>query len=196
VAAPGVLRLSESLKEIGPEKMSVQYSNTPCVCTPVQKFPDQNSMAVPASYEAVAPGTPGGAPSRSRLARVLSVGALMILACAALVALLGTATEQRHMRTALVTVTPEQSLDELALQFLTHGATMSVKQMEAKLSAWRNLPSTLLDLPTHVGDIRTQMLALGPKGHGESFTTALDGVRAPPTRPCAVLYRALSRAPG
>jgi len=149
-------------------------------------------MAVPASYEAVAPST-GGAPSRSRLARVVSIGALVILACAALVALLGTATEQRHMRTALVTVTPDQSLDELALQFLKHGATMSVKQMEAKLSAWRNSPATLLDLPTHVAGSRTQMLALGPKDHGESFTTALDGVHAPPARPCAVLYRAPSR---
>jgi hypothetical protein len=123
----------------------------------------------------------------------VSIGALVILACAALVALLGTATEQRHMRTALVTVTPDQSLDELALQFLKHGATMSVKQMEAKLSAWRNSPATLLDLPTHVAGSRTQMLALGPKDHGESFTTALDGVHAPPARPCAVLYRAPSR---
>jgi len=143
-------------------------------------------MAVPASYEAVAPAG-GGAPSRSRLARVISGGSLMILACAALVALLGTATEQRHRRTVLVSITPDQSLDELALQFLKHGATMSVKQMETKLSAWRNSPSTLLDLPTHVDGGRTQMLALGPKDHGESFTTALDGARAPPPPPSAAL---------
>ena len=91
--------------------------------------------------------------------------------CAALVALLGAATEQRHA--ALVSVTPDQSLDELALQFLKHGATMSVKQMEAKLSAWHNDPATLLDLPTRTGSSRTQMLALGPKARGESFATAL-----------------------
>ena len=141
-------------------------------------------MAVPASYEAVAPAG-GGAPSRSRLARVASAGALMILACAALVALLGAATEQRHA--ALVSVTPDQSLDELALQFLKHGATMSVKQMEAKLSAWHNDPATLLDLPARTGSSRTQMLALGPKARGESFATVLAGVpRAAPARPPAL----------
>jgi len=69
-------------------------------------------------------------------------------------------------------VTPDQSLDELALQFLKHGATMSVSQMETKLSAWHNSPATLLNMPTNSGS-RTQMLALGPKASGESFKTAL-----------------------
>ena len=97
----------------------------------------------------------------------------MILACTALVALLGVTTERQHTAT-LVSVTPDQALDQLALQFLKHGATLSVKQMEAKLAAWHDSPATLLNLPTSKGS-RTQMLAIGPKSTGETVRTVLAG---------------------
>jgi len=126
----------------------------------------------PASYDAVSPAAAGGAVNRSRVARVVSAASVMMFACAALVALLGSATEQKHA-SLLVAVTPDQSLDQLALQFLKHGATMSVKNMETKLSAWHNNPSTLLDLNSESSVGRTQMLALGPKSRGESFSSAL-----------------------
>lgn len=104
---------------------------------------------------------------------------MVMFACAALVALLGSATEQEHA--SLLAVTPDQSLDALALQFLKHGATMSVKDMEHKLDAWHNSPATLLNIPANVGAGRTQMLALGPRSSGESFGQALDGAyRASP----------------
>jgi len=132
-------------------------------------------MALPTSYETVAPAS--GSPGRSgRVARVVSAAALVMFACAALVALLGSATEQKHA--SLLAVTPDQSLDVLALQFLKHGATMSVKDMEHKLNAWHNSPATLLDMPKDVGAGRTQMLALGPRASGESFGQALDGAGA------------------
>jgi hypothetical protein len=72
-------------------------------------------------------------------------------------------------------ITPSQSLDALALDFLKHGATMSVKQMEHKLDAWHNNPATLLGYSTNTPGSRTQMLALGPHHTGESFSSALAG---------------------
>ena len=128
-------------------------------------------QALPTSYESVAPAS--GAPSRSRVVRVVAAAAMVMLACAALVALLGSATEQTQ--SSLLAVTPDQSLDALALQFLKHGATMSVKDMKHELDAWHNSPATLLNIPANVGTGRTQMLALGPRSSGESFGEALDG---------------------
>jgi hypothetical protein len=93
---------------------------------------------------------------------VISAAALALFACAALITLLGAATEQG--RSELYAITPNQALDKLALDFLKHGATMSVQDMESKLSAWHNSPATLLDMDTHVKGLEpTQMLALGPK---------------------------------
>jgi len=128
-------------------------------------------QALPTSYETVAPASSPG--RTGRVARVVSAAAMVMFACAALVALLGSATEQK--RASLLAVTPDQSLDALALQFLKHGATMSVKDMEHKLDAWHNSPATLLDISKDVGAGRTQMLALGPRASGESFGQALDG---------------------
>jgi len=128
-------------------------------------------MARP-SYDAVAPAP--GAPSRSRATRVAAAAAVMVLACTAVVALVGMSTEQQR-GASLLAMTPSQTLDHLALMFLKHGATMSVKDMEAKLDAWHNNPSTLLDVDQHVQGMRTQMLALGPKSKGDTFSTALEG---------------------
>ena len=128
-------------------------------------------MARP-SYDAVAPAP--GAPSRSRATRVAAAAAVMVLACTAVVALVGMSTEQQR-GASLLAMTPSQTLDHLALMFLRHGATMSVKDMEAKLDAWHNNPSTLLDADQHVQGMRTQMLALGPKSKGDTFSTALEG---------------------
>ena len=120
-------------------------------------------------HEAVGPAA-SSTPRRSRVARVISAAALALFACAALITLLGAATEQG--RSELYTITPNQALDKLALEFLKHGATMSVQDMESKLSAWHNSPATLLDMATHVKGLEpTQMLALGPK-------SILAGVRA------------------
>jgi hypothetical protein len=130
-------------------------------------------------YETVSP-VASSTQRRSRVARVISAAAFALFACAALITLLGAATE--HGPSELYTITPNQALDKLALDFLKHGATMSVQDMESKLSAWHNSPATLLDMATHVKGLEpTQMLALGPNSILAGVRLFLDGS-------CSLIY--------
>jgi len=73
--------------------------------------------------------------------------------CAALVFLVSDAKEAPVED---MIITPEQKLSSIVSELAEHGATMSLKEMEAKLEAWRKDPNTLLDMPENA---RTQMLA-------------------------------------
>jgi len=86
-----------------------------------------------------------------RIALVASAVALTL--CAALVFLVSDANEAPVED---MIITPEQKLSSIVSELAEHGATMSLKEMEAKLEAWRKDPNTLLDMPENA---RTQMLA-------------------------------------
>ena len=66
--------------------------------------------------------------------RVAATGAAVILACAAVVALVGVST-QTH-KSELVIVQPHASLNELADYFLANGAAMSPKDAIQRIQAW------------------------------------------------------------
>ena len=110
-------------------------------------------MALP-TYESVA-AAPSERPKRSRVSRALACAAV-ILAVAAVVALAGQATEQG--RASLVAVQPQSSLDELAQEFLDHGARMSVTDIKTQLAAFARNPGATLKFPK----ARTMMLADAP----------------------------------
>ncbi len=110
-------------------------------------------MAVPQDFEAYG-AAPQGPAARStmrpfRIALVASAVALTM--CAALVFLVSDAKEAPVED---MIVTPEQKLSSIVSELAEHGATMSLKEMEAKLEAWRKDPNTLLDMPENA---RTQV---------------------------------------
>ncbi len=110
-------------------------------------------MAVPQDFEAygAAPQAPA-ARSTMRPFRVALVAcAVALTMCAALVFLVSDAKEAPVED---LVFTPEERLSSIVTELAEHGATMSLKEMEAKLDAWRKDPSTLLDLPENA---RTQV---------------------------------------
>merc|ERR1712216_1057424 len=70
--------------------------------------------------------------------RVASIGAGVILACAAVVALVGVSTQTQTQKSELVIVQPHASLNQLADYFLANGGSMSPKEAMAKIKAWNN----------------------------------------------------------
>jgi len=60
-------------------------------------------------------------------------------------------------QTGLAVESPDQKLDHLALHLLEHGATMPLHEMESKLQAWHDSPSTLVAI--HPEGARVQMLS-------------------------------------
>ena len=89
--------------------------------------------------------------------RVLGAGAAVILACAAVVALVGVST-QGAPRSALVAVPPAAhgSLAALASYFLKHGETMTPK---AALATIKQFDTRAPALMARLGKADTQMLA-------------------------------------
>jgi len=86
--------------------------------------------------------------------RVASIGAGVILACAAVVALVGVSTQNQTQKSELVIVQPHASLNQLADYFLANGGSMSPKEAMAKIKAWNNgSPVQLKAVPG-----KTQML--------------------------------------
>ena len=73
--------------------------------------------------------------------------AASLFAIAAVVSLLAPRSGTEKVEMEILPTSPEKKLDRLAQEFVAQGATMSVKEMEAKLDQWRNDPDTLLDLP-------------------------------------------------
>jgi hypothetical protein len=109
-----------------------------------------------------------GRPARSRVARVVA-GVAAILALTALVALAGQATEQG--RQALLAKAHDGVLSALAIDFLKHGAQMSVADIKKQLDAFTKNPNAAeLKFPA---EGRTMMLAAGPR----KATQQLEGGR-------------------
>jgi len=86
--------------------------------------------------------------------RVAATGAAVILACAAVVALVGVSTQNQEAE--LVIVQPHASLNELADYFLANGNGMSPKDAMSKIKAWNSgTPAASLAV---VAPGKTQML--------------------------------------
>jgi hypothetical protein len=93
-------------------------------------------MAIPASGDEAGHGTfepVVGARANNKALRVAAVGAAVILACAAVVALVGVQTQTK---TELVIVQPRANLDQLADFFLANGGSMSPQQAMQQIKAW------------------------------------------------------------
>jgi hypothetical protein len=128
----------------------IENAESICFCLLCSKF---GVMAVPQDFEAygAAPQAPA-ARSTMRPFRVALVAcAVALTMCAALVFLVSDAKEAPVED---LVFTPEERLSSIVTELAEHGATMSLKEMEAKLDAWRKDPSTLLDLPENA---RTQV---------------------------------------
>ncbi|EKX41184.1 hypothetical protein GUITHDRAFT_112658 [Guillardia theta CCMP2712] len=110
-------------------------------------------MALP-NYEAVKPMAP--IPRGGKATRVAAIATSVVFVLLAVAGLLGRSSH----RSSLLVSPSEQSLRNLALEFLRNGDKMTVTQMKRKLDAWHNSPSTLLDLDDGEG-AKTQMLAEG-----------------------------------
>ena len=104
--------------------------------------------------------------------RVLGAGAAVILACAAVVALVGVST-QGAPRSALVAVPPAAhgSLAALASYFLKHGETMTPK---AALATIKQFDTRAPALMARLGKADTQMLA-DAFGSGKPPQQSLEG---------------------
>ena len=94
-------------------------------------------------------------PTNQKALRVLGAGAAVILACAAVVALVGAST-QGARPSALVAVKPKSQLDVLAGYFLKHGETMTPK---TALATIRQFEAHAPALMARLGKADTQMLA-------------------------------------
>jgi hypothetical protein len=94
-------------------------------------------------------------PTNQKALRVLGAGAAVILACAAVVALVGAST-QGAGPSALVAVKPQGQLDALAGYFLKHGETMTPK---TALATIRQFEAHAPALMARLGKADTQMLA-------------------------------------
>jgi hypothetical protein len=94
-------------------------------------------------------------PSNKAL-RIAATGAAVILACAAVVALVGVST-QSPQKSELVIVQPKSSIDELADFFLANGANMSPKEALSKIQAW-NSGTAPVALAAVKAGAKTQML--------------------------------------
>merc|ERR1719504_339259 len=93
--------------------------------------------------------------------RVLGVGAAVILACAAAVALVGVQTQtEAPAQSELVIVQPSHNLNELADYFLENGAKMTPKDALAKIKAWNSGAPVALKA---VGAGKTQQLSYKPE---------------------------------
>jgi len=93
-------------------------------------------MAIPASGDEAGHGTfepVVGARANNKALRVAAVGAAVILACAAVVALVGVQTQTK---TELVIVQPRANLDQLADFFLANGGSMSPQQALQQIKSW------------------------------------------------------------
>ena len=112
-------------------------------------------MALP-TYESVSPAA-ARRPARSRVVRVVA-GTAVVLAITALVALVGQSTEQA--RPALLS--KDRVLNTLALDFLKHGAQMSVQDIQTQLAAFTKSPN-VAELKFPAGDSRAMMLAAVPR---------------------------------
>ncbi len=110
-------------------------------------------MAVPQDFEAygAAPQAPASRSTMRPFRVALVASAVALTMCAALVFLVSDAKEAPVEE---MVMTPQQKLNRIATELAVHGATMSLKEMEAKLDAWRKDPDTLLDMPE---DARTQV---------------------------------------
>jgi hypothetical protein len=125
-------------------------------------------MALPTSYESVSPAA-ARRPARSRVVRVVA-GTAAVLALTALVALVGQSTEQA--RRALLS--KDHELNTLALDFLKHGAQMSVQDIQTQLAAFTKSPNVAeLKFPT--GDGRAMMLAAVPRKATQKLQAAEGG---------------------
>lgn len=120
------------------------------------KYHPHTTMALPTSYESVSPGA-ARRPASSRAVRVIA-GTAAVLALTALVALVGQSTEQA--RPALLS--KDHVLNTLALDFLKHGAQMSVPEIQTQLAAFTKSPS-VAELKFPAGDGRAMMLAAVPR---------------------------------
>jgi len=116
----------------------------------------QNGAMARPTYESVTP-VAAERPGRSRVTRTV-VGMALMLAVTAIVAFVGQSTEQSPF-VSLVAVAPSSRLSELAMDFLKHGAQMSVKDIKTQLDAFTKNPHAKLEFPS----ARTMMLADAPK---------------------------------
>jgi len=87
--------------------------------------------------------------------RVAAAGAAVILACAAVVALVGVQTQTKS---ELVIVQPRANLDQLADFFLANGGRMSPQEALGKIKAW-NSGATAASLKAVAPGAKTQQLS-------------------------------------
>lgn len=71
----------------------------------------------------------------------------------------------------LAVESPDEKLNHLALEFLRNGAKMPLDEMEGKLQAWHDSPSTLISIDPQ--GAREQMLADFSRGRGSSVDMTL-----------------------
>lgn len=93
--------------------------------------------------------------ANNKALRVAATGAAVILACAAVVALVGVSTQMQ--KSELVIVKPHSSLNELADYFLANGAAMTPKDAMHKIRAW-NAGTPAASLKAVASGAKTQML--------------------------------------
>jgi len=95
-------------------------------------------MAVPSTEDGHGTFSPvvAARPTNKAL-RVAAAGAAVILACAAVVALVGVST-QTVQQSELVIEQPKSSIDELADYFLVNGAKMTPKEALSQIQAWNS----------------------------------------------------------
>jgi len=112
-------------------------------------------------------------------AAIVTSGVLVAMALVAVVLSSGSLPSQSlDDSVELVAVSPDQQLNQLATELMRNADSMSLEEMEKKLSDWRLDSSTLLDEPAP--DSRTEMLA------GLHLPAHLQSLDAPdPARLCA-----------
>ena len=95
-------------------------------------------MAVPSTEDGHGTFSPvvAARPTNKAL-RVAATGAAVILACAAVVALVGVST-QTVQQSELVIEQPKSSIDELADYFLVNGGKMTPKEALSQIQAWNS----------------------------------------------------------
>merc|ERR1719409_2232680 len=121
-------------------------------------------MARP-QYDAVAPAA--NVPNRSRAARVVAAAAIVMFACAAVVALVGVSTQapKSTVMAQTAVATPKASVTMLAEYFLKHGSTMTDKAALSAVKAWTSHPEMETAALMGTKDAATMMLALTPSRH-------------------------------
>jgi len=117
--------------------------------------------SLPADHGTFSPVLQVGQKTRMKAMRIAAAGAVVVFACAAVVAMVGVSTETELAQVPAVKM-PSANVEMLAEYFLKHGAQLSDRDALSTVKAWTKHPT--METATLMGseDAATMMLAMAP----------------------------------